>query len=163
MNKKIIIMLLTLFISTITLDLFSMDLEPDLRTFARRGDMARVKELVQENGADVSEIHEDWDTTALHSAICLSLREKEKGRAMVKYLLQHGAQESVCVRDQRSLTPLHMALKTWKSETDIDLLQMLLESGRPSKELLVELICDRAKDPAIACLLRYLLKTRPSS
>ena len=105
---------------------YAADFEPALIRAAQKGDLDKVKRLIEEQGAKVDARDDDGET-ALHAAA-------EKARIdFVKYLVKKGA--DVNAKDDDGETPLHAAADEDDRETDatrkdrVKVVKFLLDKG----------------------------------
>ena len=105
---------------------YAADFEPALIRAAQKGDLAKVKRLIEEQGAKVDARDDDGET-ALHAAA-------DKARLdVVKYLVKKGA--DVSAKDEDGETALHAAADEGDRETDatrkdrVKVVKFLIDKG----------------------------------
>lgn len=136
--------------------------EPPIHCAIIRQDFEYIQQLVEQTRVDVNERSYGDSYTPLHRAMLIhdACRgpKKESAKKIIYYLLEHGAQDSICMKDGAGLTPLHMELNKW--ESDVHLLNILLQKGSPSREFVADLVIYKffkKGDGPVRCLLNYLM------
>ena len=160
MLKKIKVICTVFVFSIMSSHVIAMYVEPPIHIAVIKRDFNEIRRLVEKECVDVNEKSPTYSYTPLHRAVlfysvCRLESEKTNLKNIIHYIVEHGAQESVCTEDHRRRTPLHMELNRWN--TDVELLEFLLKKGQPNEDLMKDLILYKLdKDPAVACLLKHI-------